>query len=117
MRFFEQLQVDAEALVRGFGAGDGLEDQIDRRAGFDGAHCCRDVREHARLRGDRVFVDHILRIGAEFGLSAEVALPAIVALELVLVEEAAYVKESEGVCDVCGDEADMKGSIKVATSS
>ena len=37
--FLEQLEVDAEGVVGLFGAGDGLEDEIDGCAAFDGGEC------------------------------------------------------------------------------
>ena len=49
-RLLEQREVDAEALVGGLGAGDRLEDEIDRRALADQIERRGDVRQHAGLR-------------------------------------------------------------------
>ena len=51
-RLVEQREVDAEALVGGFGAGDRLEHEVDRRALADQLERRRDVRQHAGLRRD-----------------------------------------------------------------
>ncbi len=49
--FAQQGQVDAEAGVGGFGAGDRLEQQIDRRAAVERGELRRDVGQAAVLRG------------------------------------------------------------------
>ena len=50
LRCAEQRQVDAEAAVGTFGAGDRLEGKIDRRAALDQLQRRRDMGEHAALR-------------------------------------------------------------------
>ena len=52
MGFAKDCQGYAEAGVGGFGAGDGVEHQVDRRAGLDGLDLRGDVGEHAALQGD-----------------------------------------------------------------
>ena len=46
------VQIDPERLVRGFGAGDALENQIHRSAAPHRFHLRRDVREDTCLRRD-----------------------------------------------------------------
>ena len=58
MRLVEQRERHAEAGVGGLGAGDRLEDQIDRHAAPDRRERRRHVRQHAGLGRDAVFVDH-----------------------------------------------------------
>jgi hypothetical protein len=48
----EQREIHAEAAVGGLGAGDGLKDQIDGRAGVERFHLRGDVGQHAALHGD-----------------------------------------------------------------
>nr|WP_272941085.1 hypothetical protein [Chthoniobacter flavus] len=55
-----EREIDAETAVRGLGAGDGLEDEIERRARFHAAQRSRHMREHARLRGDFVSADELI---------------------------------------------------------
>ena len=55
--FAKHREGDAEAAIGGFGAGDGLEEEIDRRAAVERGELCRDVREAAGLRGDVVGLD------------------------------------------------------------
>ncbi len=50
--FLEHGEVDAEGGVGGFGAGDGLEDEIDGSAAAEGLDLRGDVGEDAALRGD-----------------------------------------------------------------
>ena len=52
--FREERERDAEGGVRGFGAGDGLEEEIERSAVLHGLHLRGDVGEDAVLRGDGV---------------------------------------------------------------
>ena len=55
MAFFEQGEIDAEAGVGGFCAGDGLKEEVKRNVGcalLDGGHLRCDVGEDAVLRGD-----------------------------------------------------------------
>ncbi len=58
--FAEHGERDAEAAIGGFGAGDGLEEEIDRRAAIERGELRRDVREAAGLRGHVVGVDEAL---------------------------------------------------------
>ena len=49
--FVEHRERDAEAAIGGFGAGDRLEEEIDRRAAVERGELRRDVRGAAGLRG------------------------------------------------------------------
>ena len=60
----QERQVDAEAGVGGLGAGDRLEQQVDRRAAFEAGELRRDVRQAARLGRDRERLDQPVE-GAE----------------------------------------------------
>jgi hypothetical protein len=62
-RLSQQGQVQAEAAVGGFGAADGLEHQIHRRALLDGLQGVGDMGQHAGLRGDVVAADHRVQHG------------------------------------------------------
>ena len=56
----QQRQVDAEAGVGGFGAGDRLEHQVHRRALLDGLDLVGHVRQHAGLGGDLEALDDLV---------------------------------------------------------
>jgi len=60
MAFLEEGEVDAEAGVGGFGAGDGLEEEIEGRTLLDCCYLGGDVGEDAVLRGDgEAFADGV----------------------------------------------------------
>jgi len=54
MGFLDESEVDAEAGVGGFGAADGLEEEIEWRAVLHGLHLRGEVGEDAGLGGDLV---------------------------------------------------------------
>jgi hypothetical protein len=53
----EEGDVDAEAFVGGFGSGDRLKDQIERRAALDGLERGCYVRQDAGLGGNFIALD------------------------------------------------------------
>lgn len=65
--FFEEGEVDAEALVSGFGPSDGLEEEVERSALLHGLHLGGEVGEDAGLGGDVVaaadVIDEVEQVG------------------------------------------------------
>ena len=51
-----RIRIKAEGRVALLRACDGLEDQIGRGAGFDGAHLCCDMSQHAGLGRNLIFL-------------------------------------------------------------
>ena len=67
--FAQHGQSDSEAAIRRFGAGDGLEKQIDRRAAIHRGELSGDMRQAAGLRGNFVGVDQAVRSRVRIALT------------------------------------------------
>ena len=60
LRFMQEREIDAEAAVGGFGAGDGLKNQVDRRAACERLHQRRDMRQYTALYRDGILLPHVV---------------------------------------------------------
>src|SRR4029077_4233557 len=63
--FFQQIQIDSKTPVSGLGSADRLKDEVDRRAGLDGADLVGDVGEDAGLGRDLEAPDQLVERAPE----------------------------------------------------
>ncbi len=97
--FFEESEVDAEACVGGFGASDGLEEEVERCSLLHGLHLRGEMGEDAGLDGDLVAAADVIDEMEERGESGYVIGDGVDADDGVAGAEEEAVED--GCCDAC----------------